>query len=389
MKLVVEAWRHLPQSFSVVNAFQCLELLRRPAVSLYHVEAALPPTSMLAVGKPWARETGLLPPAARAALDALPAPAPGLARDVTLRVHFPCDFRPAPSGRTLVFCVTESGPLPAYMSLPGQSPAALAAHENTHIVTPSAWSKRGLVRGGAPPARVHVVPHGIDPALYRPCDPARREAVRARLGWDGHFVFLNVSNLYPWKGTAVLLEAFAAVAARHPQAVLALKGTESLYASRGALGEAMGRLDAAGRALVTPRLRYTGGTHRFDELADLYGAADALAAPYHAEGFNLPVLEAMACGLPVVCTAGGPTDEFGGAGVTLPVRSREVAAPEPGRYQLLPDREHLVESMCRLVEDGALRQAVGSAASRHAHAHCTWRHAVDRLLEVAREGDAG
>ena len=44
---------------------------------------------------------------------------------------------------------------------------------------------------------------------------------------------------------------------------------------------------------------YTGGTYSCDKMADLYRAADVYAAPYRAEGFNLPVLEAAACGVPV------------------------------------------------------------------------------------------
>ena len=59
-----------------------------------------------------------------------------------------------------------------------------------------------------------------------------------------------------------------------------------------------------------PRVHYVEDELTRDELAALYRACDVLVHPYRGEGFAMPVLEAMACGLPVVVTAGGPTDEF-------------------------------------------------------------------------------
>src|SRR2546428_731861 len=60
----------------------------------------------------------------------------------------------------------------------------------------------------------------------------------------------------------------------------------------------------------SPEILYLSDTLSPDELPGLYTACDCLVHPYRGEGFGLPVLEAMACGLPVIVTGGGATDDF-------------------------------------------------------------------------------
>ncbi len=64
-----------------------------------------------------------------------------------------------------------------------------------------------------------------------------------------------------------------------------------------------------------------------DELAALYRACDVLVHPYRGEGFAMPVLEAMACGLPAIVTGGGPTDEFCPAEAGWRIDARRVQLP--------------------------------------------------------------
>lgn len=64
-------------------------------------------------------------------------------------------------------------------------------------------------------------------------------------------------------------------------------------------------------------------------LAKLYQASDALVAPYRAEGFNLPVLEGLACGLPaIIISKGGPTYAFTDPTIALHVEATPVLAKE-------------------------------------------------------------
>jgi glycosyltransferase involved in cell wall biosynthesis len=116
-------------------------------------------------------------------------------------------------------------------------------------------------------------------------------------------------------------------------------------------------------------------------IAGLLRAADLYVSPYRAEGFNLPVLEAAACGVPVICTAGGPTDEFTDESFARRIRSRPAQRRLSDSVSgdcLEPDSDHLVELM-----RAALRDRDGNAAHAavaHVARDYTWERVTQRLL---------
>jgi glycosyltransferase involved in cell wall biosynthesis len=124
-------------------------------------------------------------------------------------------------------------------------------------------------------------------------------------------------------------------------------------------------------------------------MAELYNAADAYACPYMAEGFNLPALEAAACGVPVICTKGGPTDEFLGEDSALFIASdvgettfESAISETPQRgVRLMPDADHLAKLMDRVVSDDAIGDRARRGASGLAE-RTTWPHSLDRLMTV-------
>jgi glycosyltransferase involved in cell wall biosynthesis len=119
-------------------------------------------------------------------------------------------------------------------------------------------------------------------------------------------------------------------------------------------------------------------------MASLYHSADCYVSPYLAEGFNLPALEAAACGLPIICTAGGPTDDFTTDAFAWRIRSRQTPLVEAGTQMtaLLPEAQHLEQLMHEVVVDDAFRKQALMAGPAHVAAHFTWKHVVDKLLTV-------
>ena len=184
------------------------------------------------------------------------------------------------------------------------------------------------------------------------------------------------------KGVDPLLRAFAAVAARHPHVRLVLKGLDCLWDS-GKLFEKIAKdISPAEMALIQPRLAYHGGLLPLDAMARFYALADAYVSPYAGEAFNLPVLEAAACGLPVICTAGGSTDDFTDPSFTLPIKAQVLPGPDPDCHHLAIEIESLAAQMLRVIEDPAYCAGARVAGPRWVSERFTWKHAVDKLLRV-------
>jgi len=375
-RLLVEGWRFLPHSYALVAQAHCLCLAARPDIELRFVDLPF-------FRKSWKRAPGIFTPDQERALAALRPPEPSFAPEATftLRPERP-DFRPPKAGRRFAFATAE------YRLLTPANVGDLRSAENVSpsvdVVTPSRWAGLAYERFGFAAERVHVVPHGIDPAIFRP-DAASRSAIRKTLGVGDSFVYLSAGAMTWNKGLDVLLAAFARVAEVEPDARLVLKGADALYPSRQLVAEALSDLPAGARATVAPRLVYEGRTMSAKVMADLLRAADCYVSPYRAEGFNMPVLEAMGCGVPVICTAGGPTDEFTDPGFVWRIRSRTQKIELDQAHQgdaLEPELDHLVALMQEAAGDRDAASARGALAARYARERFTWDAVTETLLKA-------
>ncbi len=380
MQLIVEGWRFIPHSYAIVNQFQLLALQQYPQVDLFHWDAPF------AVAD-WQPVRGLMSPAQEAAIAAIPAPSLGQLADATLRLYGPFNFAASAAPRTFVCAVTEWGKVTEAMQRAMKiiSLKDLTLDPRVTIVTPSAWSRTGLVFSGIDPDRIVIIPHGFDPAIYHPITADERQALRRQLGWEDDFVFLNVSVMSNRKGVGLLLKAFAQIVQRYPQAKLVLKGREAIFGSRQSISSSSRAvLTVAEADRMRPRCQYLGDTLSFREVAHLYQAADAYVAPYMAEGFNLPVLEAAACGLPVICTQGGPTDDFTHPDFALGIKSQRRAIQLEGeeRYGLFADLDHLITLMQTTIEHSAFRTQARQVGPAFVRARFTWQHVAEQLLAL-------
>ena len=150
---------------------------------------------------------------------------------------------------------------------------------------------------GVDPARVHVLYNGVEPNLFTP-GPLSDARTKLALPQDER-ILLYVGNLKDTKGCLDLLEAFPRVLATHPDANL-------LFVGSGPAREAL--LQRAAALGCAARVRLVGAVEHF-ALGDWFRAADLLCLPSHNEGVPNVVLEAMACGTPVVATRVGGIPE--------------------------------------------------------------------------------
>ena len=378
LQLIVEGWRYIPHSYAVVNQFQCLEILKRKNIELFHQDYPY-------FGN-WSHHEGLFEQADEILLQSINSPHPNQFADATLRIDFPHRLNPSSAKRTYVFLTTEFGYLPNTNLQLNCSLAEAHLNSDTVLITPSNWSKNGLIRSGADSKRVAVVPCGIDPMIYKPLSKEDRLLLRKEFEInDDEFVFLSIGGMSSNKGMNLLLRSFAKVLQKYPNSKLVLKGSDTLYKSREFLTNTAQKILSEASVVTNflERVTYIGMPLAFSKVAELYQIADAYVSPYAAEGFNLPVLEAAGCGVPVICTKGGSTDDFTNSDFALHIDSQMGKLPwDEFAVVLEPSLEHLTELMHLVIEQDSFRQSAKIKGSAFVHQHFTWKHTVDQLLNV-------
>ncbi|MFN0131077.1 MAG: glycosyltransferase family 4 protein [Phycisphaerales bacterium] len=382
LRLLVEGWRFCPNSFSVLNQYQLVELLRRPDVKLFHRDIPYD-------AKWWKWERGLLPADQEAAIERLPDLAPGERADVCLRISHPYRISRSPDAdQTFVFGTAELGIIEDLKIPEGRKAREALATRDATFLTCSKWSAQGFVRSGADADNIAVAHLGFDPASFKPPTFTQRDALRKKLNWEGKFVFLNVSTLSWYKGIHPLLFGFGLIAQKHPNTLLAIKGADSLWKMDERLQGVLNAMPAQLRTLVSERIRYVGKTLSHAEVAEMYQAGDCYLTPYHGEGFNMPVLEAAACGMPTIATAGGPTDEFTSPDFFLPIKSTSMSNPDlershgVGAIALRVDGDSLVAQMERAITDDNYRTRAFIAGPEYVRTRYTWKHTVDKMIDA-------
>jgi len=249
------------------------------------------------------------------------------------------------------------------------------------IWTATPWGKRVFAANGLDPERIDVVPLGIDPELFHPgVEPT--EAINR----DGSFTFLSVGRWERRKGMADLVKAFDAEFTDADNVRLVLAG---LHANR---------LDLDLGAELRPlglrrpdRLKIILPVGRHATFAGIYTACDAFVAPTRAEGWGLPMTEAMACGLPTIVTGySGPSAFVGEHAYRIDHRLVAIGEPffesEDGDLGLWaePDWRHLRHLMRTVFENREEAKARGLAGSAHVRQNFSWDRAADLAADHLR-----
>jgi glycosyltransferase involved in cell wall biosynthesis len=163
------------------------------------------------------------------------------------------------------------------------------------IIVPSHFVKQELLRVLLlDPEKIDVIPPGYDAAFFKPESDSSKKDFLHRHGIEGPFI-LFVGSLFPYKNVKVLLKAFAAIRDRIPH-TLVIIGNKAVSTEP---------LDETGRVRYLDYI----GNH---ELPRFYSYADMLVHPSLMEGFGMTLLEAMACGTPVVSSNRGSLPEAAG-----------------------------------------------------------------------------
>ena len=228
------------------------------------------------------------------------------------------------------------------------------AQSRLRIATPSHWLMRTVKSSDIAEHLIEtrVIPNGVDTSVFR---PGERGSSRAQLGLPQDRGILLVAawaaETNPFKDFATLVAALPAVAKNHPDTLLVVAG------ARGPT-ERTGGVETLAIPFVTDASR----------MAEYYRAADVYVHPARAENLPLGVLEAMACGTPVVATDVGGIPEA-------------IEDGESGLLVPAADPEAMAVAISRLLGDEPLRRALGEAGATRAAAEFTFERQVEAYVD--------
>ena len=280
-------------------------------------------------------------------------------------------------GRNVVWAIFENDKLtPVYMNWLNRADLVWA---------PSAWARNILLAHGLPATKVTVVPEGVDAELYHPhCRPWNETKSPTK------FRFLMLGKFEERKGYTQLLDAFVKAFGKTPKVELLIKG--DYYIDQQRKGEML--LDFV-KSYNAPNIRLLTGAASQEDLFVIYNMADAFVFPSRAEGWGLPLIEAMATGLPAIATNYSGQTEFLShlEGLFMPVRHNLVPVQDPEIHRFVMDHDgdwgrwaeadvdDLADKMQEMVKNYPQWRQNALKASTILRSRFTWANAAHIALE--------
>lgn len=291
--------------------------------------------------------------------------------DLHVRHHWPPDFDPPGEGRWVMVQPWEYGRLP-------ESWIAPLTNLVDELWVPSRHVLKTCIASGVPADLVQIVPHGVNVDQFHP------EVSGHPIESSKKFRFLFVGGALWRKGVDILLDAYRGAFTGRDDVCLIVKDfpRQTLYKDQGiAKFIRQMRKDPSAPEVI-----------HYTELLDpaqmpgLYTACDCLVHPYRGEGFALPVLEAMACAIPVITTAGGSTDDFCPPECVYSIPSRrieyvprDIKLAGGAGWVLEPDVNSLAALLREVYVSREAAQKKARTASEFVRANYNWKKVAERV----------
>jgi L-malate glycosyltransferase len=224
------------------------------------------------------------------------------------------------------------------------------AHLN--LANSAAVSKEMISLGSCPPAKCKAIYNGVDTDRFK---PGLSRAWRGAMGWDDtHVVFAMVANFYRYKRHIDFARAAALISKKHPEARFVMAGGD--YGSKTDVVNEVAELGLGDKIQILDSV----STPEY-----IFAAIDILVSTSETEGLSNVLLEAMACGKPVIATQTGGNPEIvfdGETGFLVPIGSPEALAQSAGKLINDPTLRHKfgAQARKRIVDEFSLYTMVHS-----------------------------
>ncbi len=252
------------------------------------------------------------------------------------------------------------------------------ANQMDEVWVPSTFNQRTFRDSGVR-RPIYVVPLGVDPDYFHPGIAARRPSDR--------FVFLSNFEWGERKAPEVLLKAFTDEFSEADDVVLVLK----VFNNDPGVNVGQQIADMRLRKGAAPVVLMLNQRIALHQMGSLYTSADCFVLPTRGEGWGMPILEAMACGLPTIATDWSAQADFLDPEYSYPLRVKRLIpavakCPYYTGYEWAdPDIEHLRYLMRYVYEHREEARAKGRRAAEVVAERWTWARAVDKIMARLEE----
>jgi glycosyltransferase involved in cell wall biosynthesis len=371
-KLLVRGWRNINHSYSLINQFQLLELVKQKELGLYHedlpyfVDFWSATTNNSGLDNTSKNTINNISTYNNEKVDTI--------LNITTKYKLSNNY-----SKNINFIVLEFG---LEKTSIGDNKPEDFTKDNNYVITPSTWCKNKLIESGLDDNKIYIIPHGVDTNIFKPLSTNIKANVRNKLNIPkDDYVFLNIGGPFHNKGLDILLNAFGKVLLLNNNCKLILKYNEDLY--RISLNNYISSIikDDQLRKKIIDNTIIINKTLTLSELNELYNSVDLYVSSYRGEGFNIPVLEAIATGLNVLVTEGGSTDDF-----ILPEQTTKIRAErklldnnDAVSYYLEPILDDLVIKMLYKSKE---KQTLNTDILNKHMKKYSWESVVKQLMEV-------
>ena len=336
LKICIEGWRGINHSYSIINQNQLIELSKLP-IDLRFRDVSFP-------DKNWNNNKNadgfskddkrIVNQIQKAKTDEI--------FDVIYRISYPFDLAKTKSKKHFVQITSERN---TKLNIINGSPSDLSNRQYLKIITPSIWSKNGLIKTGFDENQIIIIPHGVNNKIFRKISENELNNLKLKLNIKkDDFVLTNVSAMTGNKGIHFLITAYAILKQKLKNLKLILKDQSGLYNIKAQTYIKTIQDTKYSKFMTDDVLKdiiFISENLDLKTLNQLYNLSSCYVSPYKSEGFNLPPLEAAAAGTPIIVTKGGSTDDYFTSEIGLQVESNLIET-EDKRF-LEPNLDSLID----------------------------------------------
>lgn len=299
MKILIEGWSNVCHSYAVVNYLQVKEMKKHEEHEIFFRKSPF-------YGSHWKENFDTLDFNNLEVKDYN-----GEKVDIVYRISFPYDTSPHKEDPVTPVFLFYTSEFQHYQTknFGDLSLEDLGKLTYLHTVTPSSQSAIAI-KGST------VIPHGVDQTQFHDLDSSVIDEHRSKFGiLSTDFVFLNVSAMTENKGIKLLIYSFYKLWKQHKNVYLVLKGND-IYHSDKRINQYISDLVFKNLIKVSDlkafqsKIKIVMELLGFDIMNCLYNVADCYVSTSYAEGFNIPVLEALSCKTPLIIPDGAPMSEM-------------------------------------------------------------------------------